>query len=85
MGFDCPLEEVFSFIYKTPVSDGLIEHEFDHVFVGYFDESPVHTPAEITEWRWTPLLSLQKEISENPKQYTYWLKHSLDKILLYLD
>ena len=29
MGFDCDLEEAFSFIYKANVGDGLTEHEFD--------------------------------------------------------
>lgn len=41
MGMICPLEEKFSFIYKADVSQGLIEHEFDHVLIGHSDEKPV--------------------------------------------
>ncbi|MBS0655933.1 MAG: NUDIX domain-containing protein, partial [Verrucomicrobia bacterium] len=39
-GFDCPLEKKFTFIYKVHIEkDQLIEHEFDHVFFGTFDEA----------------------------------------------
>ena len=33
LGFDCHLEEKFSFIYRTQFRPDLIEYEFDHVFV----------------------------------------------------
>jgi isopentenyl-diphosphate delta-isomerase len=33
MGFVCPLEEKFTFLYRAEFSNGLTEHEFDHVFV----------------------------------------------------
>lgn len=34
MGFDCPLEDKFSFIYKVKFDNGLTEHEYDHVLIG---------------------------------------------------
>ena len=34
MGMTCPMHEVYTFIYKAPVGEGLTEHEFDHVFIG---------------------------------------------------
>ena len=37
MGFEVPLKELFSFIYKAPFDNGLTEHEFDHVLIGYSD------------------------------------------------
>ena len=40
MGFTTPLEELFSFIYKAPFDNGLTEHEFDHVMLGYYDGLP---------------------------------------------
>ncbi|HTN46327.1 MAG TPA: hypothetical protein VL098_08270 [Flavipsychrobacter sp.] len=36
-GMYCYLNKSFSFIYHTPVENNLIEHEYDHVFVGYTD------------------------------------------------
>ncbi len=81
MGFDCPLEEIFSFTYKTPVSEGLIEHEFDHVFVGKFEDSPRPAPQETSDWRWTSPDKLRVAFEEHPEQYTYWLKRALDRVL----
>jgi isopentenyldiphosphate isomerase len=31
----------FHFIYKAPFDNGLTEHEFDHVMIGYYDETPL--------------------------------------------
>jgi isopentenyl-diphosphate delta-isomerase len=31
----------FHFIYKAPFDNGLTEHEFDHVMIGYYDENPL--------------------------------------------
>jgi len=84
MGFDCPLEEVFTFTYKTPVSHGLIEHEFDHVYIGYFDGTPQDSPDEISEWRWISPGGLKSDIGVHPELYTYWLKRSLDRVLTHV-
>src|ERR1700730_504067 len=32
MGFDTALEPMFQFTYKAAFENGLVEHEFDHVF-----------------------------------------------------
>lgn len=32
-GIECALKEVSTFTYKAPFSNGLTEHEFDHVFL----------------------------------------------------
>ena len=40
MGLNVDLKETFSFIYKANLKNGLIEHEFDHVLVGFTDISP---------------------------------------------
>ncbi|MBS3121722.1 isopentenyl-diphosphate Delta-isomerase [Candidatus Woesearchaeota archaeon] len=38
LGFDCEIKEIHSFIYKKAFKNGLTEHEFDHVFVGFYDD-----------------------------------------------
>src|SRR6266567_2545019 len=48
LGFDTPLKETFSFVYKaTDRKSGLTEHEFDHVFVGQYDRDPKPNPEEV--------------------------------------
>jgi isopentenyl-diphosphate delta-isomerase len=81
MGFDVPLKEVFSFIYKVKFGNGLTEHELDHVFVGKFEGKPVPNPKEAEGWKWVSLDELKKDIQRDPESYTYWLKASLDKLI----
>jgi isopentenyl-diphosphate delta-isomerase len=81
MGFDCPLKEAFSFIYKVKFENGLYEHELDHVFLGRFDGKPVPNPEEADGWKWISLKELKEDIQKNPGNYTYWLRTSLDRVI----
>jgi len=74
MGFDCDLEELFSFVYRSDVGDGLTENEYDHVFVGRFDGEPVPNPEEADLWKAMSLDNLIDDIKENPGHYTVWFK-----------
>ena len=51
LGFDCDLEKAFTFIYKSDVGQGLIEHEFDHVYVGTSDQLPNPNPDEVGDYK----------------------------------
>ena len=84
MGFDCELEEIFSFTYQVKFDNDLFENEYDHVFIGKFDGEPTPNPEEVDEWKWIDLEELKKDIQENPDSYTYWLKQSIDKVISYL-
>lgn len=80
MGFECPLEEVKTFIYKVKFDNGLTEHEFLHVFRGLFDGVPVPNPDEADSWKWIGMDELKKDIKENPDMYSYWFKLILEKL-----
>jgi isopentenyl-diphosphate delta-isomerase len=81
MGFDCPLKEVFSFIYRVRFDNGLYEHELDHVFIGRFDGKPDPDPEEAEGWKWVSLEELKRDVQKNPENYTYWLRASLEKVI----
>ena len=85
MGFNCDLKEAFSFIYKAKFDNGLSEHEFDHVFIGKFDENPKPDKKEAESWKWITLAELRKDMKKNPEKYTYWLKVSIDKLVSYME
>lgn len=74
MGFDTKINKVFDFRYKSEVGQGLIEHEFDHVFLGYYDSRPEINPAEVEEWKYMTMEDIEKDISEQPEIYTVWFK-----------
>ena len=79
MGFVTPLQEKFSFIYKAAFDNGLTEHEFDHVLVGTYENSPVINEDEVGEWKWMGLKEIQKDIKNNPDNYTPWFKIIFEK------
>jgi len=83
MGFDCDLEEIFEFIYRAEFSNGLIEHEYDHVLIGHYNELPNINPEEVNAWKWVNPRWLSKDIAANPKQYTEWFKLSWERVIQY--
>ena len=74
MGFTANLNEVFSFIYKAPFDNGLTEHEFDHVLIGYFDEEPNINKEEVEDYKWMLLEDVKVDIENNSSEYTAWFK-----------
>ena len=52
MGFDCPLQAVFGFVYRAELDGGMVEHEFDHVVIGRFREGPDPDVREVDDWKW---------------------------------
>lgn len=80
MGFECELEPVGEFLYRARIGD-LVEHEYDHVFVGRFDGEPEPHPGEVAEWRWTEPCALRAELGERPEAFTVWLAGALAKAL----
>lgn len=79
MGFVVDLNETTSFIYKAPFDNGLTEHEYDHIMVGYFNDNPVINPDEVEAWKWMPLENVKVDIELHPQLYTAWFKIIFDK------
>ena len=86
MGMDVPLTFVFTFLYRAPFDNGLVEHELDHVFIGYSDETPVINPDEAATYRWSNLTEIETAVQANPEAYTAWFKLIYSRVFeLYLD
>ena len=81
MGLRCDnLQRSFSFKYKAQVDHGLIEHEFDHVFIGVTDQKPQPNPAEVCEYSYLSLSEIEKDLQLHPEKYTVWFKLIFDRI-----
>ncbi len=74
MGFVTNLFNFSSFIYRVEFSNGLIEHENDHIMLGVFDGVPRPNPNEVDEWKWIDIDILFKDMKINPEQYTAWFR-----------
>lgn len=80
MGVNCELQEVFSFVYQTQFNNGLIEHEYDHVFFGNHDGEPILNPEEADDWKWMDIRQLADDLREHPETYSFWLAACLDRV-----
>ena len=80
MGITCALHEVYSFIYKAPVGEGLTEHEFDHVFIGQSDDFPEINRDEVEAWKYMSLDDLKAYIEHHPEHYTEWFKITFEEM-----
>jgi len=81
MGLKCELTEVASFLYCCKVGNGLIEHEYDHVFVGSSDRDPSPNADEVADWAWMYTDDLGRDLRENPGRFTPWFGLSYHEVL----
>ncbi|MBG5920003.1 isopentenyl-diphosphate Delta-isomerase [Providencia stuartii] len=74
LGFTTNISPVGHFIYHAQVTGDLIEHEYDHLFVGQYDGIVKPNPNEVSAIRWILPSDLQQEIKTNPEHFTPWFK-----------
>lgn len=80
MGIQAEIKKSFESTYHIPLGNGLIEYEFDHVFIGFFEGSPAPVPEEVSSWKWIDWENLKNEILNDPEKYTIWFKILLDQL-----
>lgn len=81
MGMKCDLEFQFSFIYKHKFSNGLTEHELDHVYFGRTDQEPVPNREEVQGYKYVQIEELQRELASSPERYSPWLQVCFPQVL----
>ena len=84
MGFTTGLEKAFDFIYKAPFDNGLTEHEFDHVFIGTYDNAIIPCVEEVSDYCYMAISAIEDSLRSHPQKYTEWFKIAFPKLLTYL-
>ena len=80
MGMYCQLEHQFHFTYRCQLPSGLIEHELDHVLLGYSDTPPTINTQEVHDFRYVTTQDLEKELIAHPERFTVWFKLCFHKV-----
>ncbi|MCC7318590.1 MAG: isopentenyl-diphosphate Delta-isomerase [Bacteroidales bacterium] len=80
MGMEADIKKIFDFVYKADVGQGLIEHEFDHVFVGTTDVLPNINREEVETYSYIKMDDLRNDINMHPEKYTVWFKIAFDRV-----
>ncbi|MFN8265893.1 MAG: isopentenyl-diphosphate Delta-isomerase [Chitinophagaceae bacterium] len=74
LGIITPVKKAFHFTYKAGFDNGLTEHEFDHVFIGVFDDDLHLNPEEVASVSYKSMDVIEQELEQFPEQYTAWFK-----------
>jgi isopentenyl-diphosphate delta-isomerase len=85
MGFDTELKEIFSFIYRHEFENGLIENEFDHALIGFYDDEVSFNKGEVEEVMWVKQDKLKEMVENNPKAFSAWFLLSYERVLNYIN
>lgn len=85
MGFVTELEETTSFIYKAPFDNGLTEHEYDHIMIGYYNAEPNINEDEVADWKWMNLEDVKVDMALHSEKYTAWFKIIFDKFYEFIN
>ena len=72
--FDTDLKELFQFKYLAEFNNGLIENEYDHVFLGEYDWEIKPNKEEVNDYKWMNINDIKDDIFTNPNKYTQWFK-----------
>jgi isopentenyl-diphosphate delta-isomerase len=80
MGFTIPVTKIFDFVYKTSFSNGLTEHEYDHVFVGEYNGPVNYNKDEVMNACYKTMDEVRISLASHPQDYTAWFKLAFAKI-----
>ncbi len=84
MGFTAKLEFAFNFTYNASLDKGLIEHEFDHVFIGKHDGIVNLNFSEAGDYCFKSMADLKNELALHPLKYTIWFRIAFPLLEKYL-
>lgn len=79
MGIDLQPTFAYKFIYRAELDHDLVEHEYDHVYTGLYNDEPAINCDEVADWKYIDLPSLQEDMRLHPARYTYWFKLILER------
>lgn len=79
------LRYAFPFLYRAEVGGGLVEHEYDHVFVGTIEGEPTPAPGEVSDVAWRLPGELLEEMQREPARFTPWFRLLLPRVVGWLE
>jgi isopentenyl-diphosphate delta-isomerase len=80
LGIEPEVFPVFSFIYRAEVENGLIEHEFDHVFAGEWEGDLKPDPEEVAACTFVTMKELKEQMAKAPESFTTWFRIAFPRI-----
>ncbi len=85
LGCNPSLKEIHTFSYKATLDNGLTEHEFDHVLIGFYNGPMWLNPEEVSEVASYPIELIRQEIIDCPDKFTVWFKIIFEEVIKYIN
>lgn len=80
MGFSASLKKIFDFIYRSDMENGLTEHEFDHVFAGFYDGHITPNKNEVKDYCYKSMESIAQSLQTHPHHFTAWFHIAFPRV-----
>ena len=80
LGFSTPLKKIFDFVYTAAFGNDLTENEFDHVFIGRYDDVVNVNPDEVEDYCFKTPEEIKLELKNDPSNYTAWFYIAFPKL-----
>ncbi len=81
LGIQTTLTKLFEFIYRSEFKNGLTEHEFDHVFIGHYDENISPEENEVKDFCYKTMQEIEASLLTHPLKYTEWFHIAFPAIM----
>ena len=79
------LTMAFPLLYRQEVDKGLIEHEYDHVLVGRYNDTPeAFNPEEVDSLAYFSLDRIDRQLKDCPGEFTIWFQLLWPKVAAHL-
>jgi isopentenyl-diphosphate delta-isomerase type 1 len=82
-----PLQKIGVFCYRAQLENGLVEHEIDHVLIGFYEKDDFSIPfnsEEVMACDWVAVDNLREKILNAPQLYTPWILEAFGFVEKYL-
>lgn len=85
LGFQVQLQPAFNFTYKASFTNGLTEHEYDHVFAGHYNGEIFPDKNEVKAIRFMSMDAIALEMSRSPEIFTSWFLIAFPKLRFWME
>ncbi len=72
LGIDPTLHAVTKLCYRAEVTEGLTEHEYDHIYTGEWGGDVLPAPEEVQNFRWISAEALDAWMESRSADFTAW-------------
>ena len=73
LGLVIDLEKIGNLLYKKQVTNNLIEHEYDHIYIGFWQGEKIFPhPNEVYEIGWWSIKEIQNRLISNEQLFAAW-------------